>query len=197
MNDLNQTYWNNRYLKNETGWDIGYSSPSILNYFLNKIDKNVQIAIPGCGTSYEGYDLWKNGFQNISLLDLAPRAKTEFLNRFPDFPEDKYLVMSFLDISDTFDFVIEQTFFCALHPSERENYVKKMHSILNKGGILVGLLFGVEMEGGPPFGGNLSEYEQLFTPYFDILTLEWCDHSITARAGRELFVQLIKKELFV
>jgi methyl halide transferase len=197
MNDLNQTYWNNRYVKNETGWDIGYSSQSILNYFLNKIDKNVQIAIPGCGTSYEGYDLWKSGFQNISLLDLAPSAKTEFLNRFPDFPEDKYVVMNFLDISDTFDFVIEQTFFCALHPSERENYVKKMHSILNKGGILVGLLFGVEMEGGPPFGGNISEYERLFTPYFDILTLEWCDQSITARAGRELFVQLIKKELFV
>ena len=29
---LNKNYWNNRYKKKETGWDVGYASTPLKNY---------------------------------------------------------------------------------------------------------------------------------------------------------------------
>ena len=32
IEDLNNSYWNTRYQTNKTGWDIGYPSPSFIDY---------------------------------------------------------------------------------------------------------------------------------------------------------------------
>jgi hypothetical protein len=89
--------------------------------------------------------------------------------------------------------IIEQTFFCALPPAMREQYVLKMHQLLSKGGKLAGLLFNKKFEGGPPFGGSQAEYEQLFKDHFDFLKMELSQNSIFKRANSELFVEFQKK----
>ena len=64
-----------------------------------------------------------------------------------------------------------------------------MHTLLNTNGKLVGLLFNQTFEtDGPPFGGNQQEYEQLFTPKFNIKVLALCYNSFIKRAGTELFI---------
>ena len=99
----------------------------------------------------------------------------------------------FFEHSGQYDFIFEQTFFCALDPSLRERYVTKMNELLKPGGQLAGVMFNrVFEEDGPPFGGTKEEYEQRFSPFFDIKKMELCYNSILPREGNELFVRLQK-----
>ena len=69
-----------------------------------------------------------------------------------------------------------------------------MPELLNAGGKLVGLLFNTSFDKeGPPFGGNKEEYLGYFEEIFFIKKMEDCYNSIAPRAGRELFMILIKK----
>lgn len=64
-------YWNNRYLQNETGWDMGIISPPLKAYFDQLSDKTISILIPGGGNSYEANYLLENGFTHITVIDIA------------------------------------------------------------------------------------------------------------------------------
>ncbi len=194
MISLDKDYWNNRYINNETGWDIGYVSTPLKNYFDQLKDKNQKILIPGCGNAYEAEYLFKQGFKNVFIVDIAPEAVKSFKKRVPDFPESNIILSDFFELNQTWDLIIEQTFFCALNPAIREKYVQKMHKILAPNGKLVGLLFNCELNTEhPPFGGFKEEYEKLFSSYFNIKTMETCYNSIEPRKERELFIILEKK----
>lgn len=186
-------YWEERYQEGSDRWDIGYASPPIMEYVEEQVPLHANILYPGCGRGYEVIDLFKKGYDSIYALDESPTALNYINQNTPGFPEGQLLNKDFFDLGGSFDFIIEQTFFCALDPSLRERYVEKMHELLINNGILFGVLWSVDFPGGPPFGGNESEYRALFGGAFDILTLEACDNSIAPRAGRELFIQLRKK----
>ncbi|NKI30898.1 SAM-dependent methyltransferase [Croceivirga thetidis] len=189
---LNAAYWDNRYQENQLGWDIGYISTPLKNYADQLPDKSIRILIPGGGNSYEAEYLYKTGFKNTFVVDLAQTAKDNFLERFPDFPENQFIVKDFFDLEGTYDLILEQTFFCALHPSFRLTYAKKMHKLLVAGGRLVGLLFDFPLNGGPPFGGTKEEYLGYFEPYFKVGVFEQCYNSIPPRKGKELFMNLVR-----
>ncbi|RYF89397.1 MAG: SAM-dependent methyltransferase, partial [Chitinophagaceae bacterium] len=99
----------------------------------------------------------------------------------------------FFELHEQFDLIIEQTFFCALSPALRVAYVSHMYKLLKEEGKLAGLLFNRSFDGGPPFGGSKEEYVKLFSPLFEIVTMEACYNSIAPRAGSELFFILKKK----
>ncbi len=184
-------YWNQRYEQGETGWDIGYVSFPLKAYFDQLCKQELKILIPGSGNSYEAEYLFNKGFQNIYVLDISKNALENFKSRVPDFPAEQILHMDFFDLEDTFDLIIEQTFFCALHPSKRNQYVAKMQNLLNPDGTLVGLLFNIPLfEDHPPFGGSEKEYRELFSNYFKIDKMETAYNSIPERKGNELFFKL-------
>ena len=90
--------------------------------------------------------------------------------------------------------ILEQTFFCALHPSFRKSYTEKMNDLLKPKGKLVGVLFNDKMnDNEPPFGANADEYRNYFSPHFNFNVFESCYNSIEKRNGRELFIVLEKK----
>ena len=93
----------------------------------------------------------------------------------------------FFELRGEYDLILEQTFFCALDPTLREDYIKKMTELLSEDGKLVGLLFNTDFKSSPPFGGNLSEYQEQFAEYFEIIKMEPCYNSIAPRSGNELF----------
>lgn len=187
---LDSNFWNKRYVDNETGWDIGHASPAIVDFFKN-IDKNSKILIPGCGNAYEGEALFKQGFDNIILTDFAEEAKKNFLQRCPDFNPAQFLVGDFFGLNDSYDYIIEQTFFCALTPHLREKYAIKMKELLRPTGKLVGLMFDAPMNTEhPPYGGCKADYETLFGKYFKSVDLVSCEKSIAPRAGKELWIKI-------
>ena len=66
-----------------------------------------------------------------------------------------------------------------------------MKSILSDKGKLIGLLFDAPLNTeNPPFGGNKSTYEALFSAYFNQVSMIPCEHSIVPRAGKELWIEI-------
>lgn len=194
MQNFNSHYWNERYSKNETGWDLGVISTPLKSYIDQIENKSLRILIPGAGNCHEAEYLWCLGFKNISIIDLASKPLVEFRNRLPEFPVEQTILGNFFDLNETYDLILEQTFFCALSPSQRTSYVTKCSELLNVKGKLAGVLFNFELtEIGPPFGGSESEYQRLFSSYFDINTLEVCYNSEPSRKNKELFFIFEKK----
>ncbi len=190
---LNARYWDQRYVDQTWGWDIGYASPALVDY-TTLFDTGTRILIPGCGHAYEAEALWQKGYKNITLMDFSPTAKQRFLERVPEFPENQFLVGDFFEHSGSYDLILEQTFFCALDPSLRDKYVVKMNELLPAKGRLAGVLFNFPLtEQGPPFGGSEAEYHERFQSIFDIVKIQLCYNSIKPREGKEFFFELKKR----
>lgn len=188
---LSQEYWNNRYLQDQTGWDIGTVSTPLKEYIDQLSDKQISILIPGGGNSYEALYLLEQGFTDITVIDLAP-AVTEKLKKQTESYQSyiKILTGDFFELTGQYDLILEQTFFCAIDPALREHYVTKMSELLKPKGKLVGVLFNRSFEAGPPFGGSEAEYRALFASTFHQIHIEPCYNSISPRSGSELFVML-------
>ncbi|WP_052596169.1 methyltransferase domain-containing protein [Aureispira sp. CCB-QB1] len=191
---LSKDYWQNRYQEDRTGWDAGQITTPIKEYFDNVDHKQLKLLIPGCGNAHEAAYLFQQGFKNIYLCDWAQAPLDSFAAEHPNFPKEQLICANFFDLElGAFDVIIEQTFFCAIDPALRSNYAQKAASLLKNGGILVGLLFGKELDlEGPPFGGTKAEYLTYFTPYFSSIQMESCTNSIRPRLGSELFIELRK-----
>ncbi len=191
---LDENYWEERWINEKTNWDIGYSSPAIEEYILQYPNKEASILIPGCGNAYEVEFLWNRGFSNITVLDISTTAAQILRDKYQDRKGVTVICEDFFNHHGKYDLVIEQTFFCALHPDLRPQYVNKMHGLLNKGGRIIGVLFNRVFEkDGPPFGGSVLEYQNLFNNDFEIQKMEECYNSIEARKGSEVFINLQKQ----
>lgn len=191
---LTENFWQNRYETSQTGWDLGTVSPPLQTYFDQLTNKDLRILIPGAGNAYEAEYLHRAGFRNVYVADIVRLPLANLQKRVPDFPAGHLLHADFFELSETFDLIIEQTFFCALEPALRSAYAKKCASLLKSGGKLVGLLFNtIFSKDGPPFGGTEEEYRTYFEPYFNLRTFAPACNSVKPRAGTELFMILIKK----
>ncbi|HAR19131.1 MAG TPA: SAM-dependent methyltransferase [Cytophagales bacterium] len=193
-NQLDQNYWNERWQKNETGWDMGQASTAIVEYMAQFPNKNARILIPGCGNAYEAEFLVANGFTNITLIDIAPKAVEALQEKFAEIPQVTVLCEDFFNHKGCYELIIEQTFFCAIPPFRRKEYVEKTATLLNENGKIIGVLFDKQFnQPFPPFGGCPCEYKPIFEPHFTIKTMDECYNSIPSRANAEVFINLIKK----
>ena len=189
---LDQEYWDNQWKAESTGWDLGKASPPLVSFIDSIEDKDASILIPGCGNAHEAEYLLERGFQNITLIDISPTATDILRNKFNGNSKITVKTGDFFDLTETFDLIIEQTFFCALPPTMRQKYVWKMHNLLKPKGNLAGLLFNRDFDGGPPFGGSKEEYEKLFSSAFHFNTIESASNSVEPRMSSELFVKFQK-----
>ena len=191
---LSESFWDDRWKNQETGWDVGYASP-VLCRFIDKIeDKDAAILIPGCGNAYEAEYLVSKGFKSITLMDISETAVKAVKEKFKNNEAVNVLHQDFFKHEGRYDYILEQTFFCALDPDLRSDYVSQMHRLLKTGGLLEGLLFGVNFEKSrPPFGGTKEEYISLFSGKFEIIEISFTDESIKPRLGTELAVSFAKR----
>ena len=194
MEVIDKNFWEKRWENNETGWDAGTITAPLKAYFDQLKDKNIKILIPGCGNAHEAEYLFEQGFKNTYIIDIAPQALESFSKRVPHFPKENLICDDFFNHQNQYDLIVEQTFFCALDPTLRDNYIKKMNELLKPNGKLVGLLFNIPLNTThPPFGGNKEEYQKQFSPFFNFKYFENCYNSIKPRENNELFVVLEKK----
>ncbi len=186
-------YWDKLFEKNHLGWDIGYVSTPLKEYFDQLKDKSIKILVPGSGRGWEVEYLYKSGFRNVFYHDFSSLAHEAFLKRVPGFPQDQMLQEDFFALRGSYDLVVEQTFFSALPKSRREDYARQMYDLLNPGGKFVGLLFNHEFpHDSPPFGGSIKVYKLLFFKLFTAITFEIAYNSIKSRKEREFFIILEK-----
>lgn len=190
---LDGDYWGARYDRGETGWDVGAPTPPLRTYIDQLTDKGSRILFPGAGRAWEAEYAHRVGFTNVFVLDLTDAPFNDLLKRCPDFPRQHLITGDFFSHEGRYDRIIEQTFFCALDPQLRPQYVEHMHGLLAPGGKLVGVLFdSLPNPEGPPFGGTLEEYQGTFGHWFPDVSFERCHNSIPPRAGREWWVNAKK-----
>ena len=191
---IDPTYWEKKYEAGYTGWDIGHISPPIKAYIEQLKNKEISILIPGAGNAYEAEYLFNSGFKNITVLDFAKYPLDNLKKRIPNFPDSNLCKEDFFEHQSKYDLILEQTFFCALDPSLRKRYAQKMNDLLNDNGIVAGVLFDFPLtDDGPPYGGSLEEYKNIFSNVFKIKTLDRCFNSLKPRLGTELFIIFEKK----
>ena len=191
-NQLDTKFWDQLWKTKDTGWDLKQVSPPLQLYFDAMTCKNKSILIPGCGNAYEAEYLLNNGFKNITIIDISPTLCNQLIKKNKKYAGKQLTIIcgDFFKHTGQYDFIIEQTFFCALEKTRRQEYVEKMKTLLKPTGILAGLLFNKEFEKSPPFGGSSKEYKKLFASYFEILQLKTAKNSIAPRAGTELFFEM-------
>ena len=191
---LDGNYWSSRYNDGTSAWDLGEVSPPLKNYIDQVEDKNIRVLIPGCGNTYEADYLLKMGFTDITVIDIAPALVAHLKEKYKDEPNIKIILGDFFKHEGKYDLILEQTFFCAIDPALRKDYVAKMPELLAPNGKLVGVLFNRQFEEqGPPFGGTKEEYEPMFAKDFILKTFEPCYNSFSKRKDSELFINLVKK----
>lgn len=187
----NEEYWSQRYQTGNIPWDAGEITTPIKEYADQLIDKDLRILIPGAGSGYEAEYFWNKGFKNVAVIDLSVLPLKNLKNRCPEFPDAQLIEGDFFSHQGKYDRIIEQTFFCALHPTQRPAYIEKMHSLLVPGGRLVGVLFDDPLfTEHPPYGGNEQDYRKLFFPRFEEHVFSRCHNSIPPRQGREFFINV-------
>ncbi|SHH67508.1 methyltransferase domain-containing protein [Winogradskyella jejuensis] len=198
MNLSEQNYWTQRYKEERTGWDIGYASTPIKTYIDQLQDKTIKILIPGAGNAYEAEYLFNIGFKNVFVMDISEIPLEDFKKRNPDFPKEELLHEDFFNHNETYDLIMEQTFFCSFVPTDknRNAYVKQMHQLLKANGKLVGLWFDFPLTGDMekrPFGGDKQLYLKYLAPHFTTKVFDKSYNSIPERADKELFGVFIAK----
>jgi SAM-dependent methyltransferase len=197
-------FWSGLWQEGRTRWDIGYAVPIITDYAAQLADKSMKILIPGAGNGYEAEHLHNHGFTNVYVLDIAKQPLDNLKARAEGFPARHLINQNFFEHEGKYDLILEYLFFITLHPSIRPEYPKKIYSLLNPEGRLVGSLLNDKLDDidkledrqeGPPYGGTKEEYIKYFEPYFDVKVYETAYNSIKPREGRELFINFVKKEL--
>ena len=193
-NDINKSgFWEHRYEKGEIGWDLGAETP-VFKTISEKL-KPGKVCILGCGNGYDAISFSKKGFSvtavdfaktPINNLQIAARSlslsietiKKDIFDLIPDY-------------SSQFDYIIEQTCFCAIDPRKRQQYSNLVHDLLKVGGKLIGLWMPLDkdiIDGGPPFGVKENEIKKLFSTKWKITEDCFPTQSIEARKGREKLI---------
>ena len=189
--NFDEQYWTERYDAGKDGWDLGCISPPIKEYIDQLTNKDIKILIPGAGNSHEAEYIHNQGFTNLYVCDISNVPLDNLKDRVTTFPKDNLIHGNFFEIQDEFDLVLEQTFFCALNPLLRQDYIEQMSKIIKPKGSLIGLLFSMEFDKeGPPFGGVINNYKAMFSKKFDIKVITPCTNSIESRMGSELFINM-------
>jgi 2-polyprenyl-3-methyl-5-hydroxy-6-metoxy-1,4-benzoquinol methylase len=167
-----QEFWQERFEKNETGWDRGSASPQLLNWLGSGALQPCRIAVPGCGSGWEVAELAGRGF-DVTGIDYTAAAveKTRAL-LFGRTLEAEVLQADVLthQPQTLFDAIYEQTCLCAIHPEYWIQYAKQLHAWLKPEGSLWVLFMQMMRPAateqglivGPPYHCDINGMRALF-----------------------------------
>ena len=190
-------YWDKKYILNESKWDIGKPTPIFVDWF-QKNKKIKKILVPGAGRGHDAFFLASRG-HDVYALDFSQEAVTYMKKKANNHNININILNN--DIFDVkkyyghFDMILEYTFFCAILPSLRIEYIKTAFNLLKNNGSFLGILFPLNKpldEEGPPFGVPLSRTLNMFLEYFKIIDCYESPLSVKPRSGNERFIHMRK-----
>ena len=190
--------WQGHYESDDLGWDLGQVAPPFVKLWKEEKLPVGKALVPGCGRGHEVIFLAENGFE-VTAIDFSEGAIT-YLERALEKRSLKGRVLHqnffCLDKSHdgVYDLVLEQTFFCAIAPRQRQDYVRNVTRILKPGGMLVGLFYNTDKEGGPPYNTTREDIAVNFAKNFKILELDKTTLSAEQRKDKEWLGIFEKKD---
>ena len=184
---MSQQYWEQRYLAQDMPWEKGAASPGLVDFLAANPDlPRGTVCVPGCGTGHDAREFARAGFATFGY-DIAPsgirlaREKTIAAGLSATFELGDFLRD---EPPQKFDWLFEHTLFCAIQPSERDDYVRAATRWLPAGGNYLAVNYLIPDTDGPPFGTTREEIWESFSPHFELLT-EWVPRSYPNRTNLE------------
>lgn len=191
--------WEQAWQEGRTGWDRGQAAPPLLEYLeAHPTTGTPRALIPGCGAGYDVFALAAAGFEATGL-DIAPTAGARFAQLHAQQPQlqgnASILIADFFseqEVQGPFDVIWDYTFLCAIDPTLRESWAKRMSELLASDGELVTLIFPVLSDElpasdapGPPYPLHPELVKPLLAPYFSLHSIARPAHSHPERANKE------------
>ncbi|MZH02594.1 MAG: methyltransferase domain-containing protein [Nitrospinae bacterium] len=189
--------WQDHYESNDLGWDLGQVAPPFVKLWEEGKLPMGNVLVPGCGRGHEVVFLAENGFE-VTAVDFSRGAVT-YLERALEERNlnGRVLHQDFFGMDNShdgiYDLVLEQTFFCAISPRKRQDYVQNVTRLLKPRGILVGLFYHTDKEGGPPYNTTREDIERIFSVNFEIQELDKTSLSHEQRKDKE-WLGILKKK---
>jgi SAM-dependent methyltransferase len=184
--------WDENYEQGTDGWDLGRSTPAFQQLAARTPRQLVpgRMIVPGAGRGHDAREFARHGFQ-VTAVDFASHAIQEMRRlAAPEAPveilqHDIFTLPGTLDHS--FDYVLEYTCFCAIHPARRPEYADLVTRLLKPHGIFIDLAFPLDgRPGGPPFAVSVPEILGLFQGRgFTLLSRETPAESVSPRRHAE------------
>lgn len=190
-------FWSTLYRTGDTRFDKGRVAPPIARMARDGDLPRGRILVPGAGLGHEAVFLAQLGFATTAV-DLAPEAceaiaaSARALGIPLEVRCEDALVETLRTRRGQFDAIAEHTFFCAIDPSLRPDYVDACAGLLRPGGVLAGLFFVLGRPGGPPFDVTEREIRGLFGVRFALERLRPAPDSFPERQGRELEFRFVR-----
>ena len=187
---MSREFWESRYQAGDMPWEKGAPSPGLVDFLAAHPDlPRGAVGVPGCGSGHDVREFAKAGF-DVSGFDIAPsavqigaertiaaglRAKFQLADFLRDEPPQK------------FDWLFEHTLFCAIQPTERDDYVRAVLRWLKPEGQYLAVNYLIPDQDGPPFGTTREELWRRFSPHFELVE-ELVPRSYPNRTGLELLL---------
>ena len=196
-NGYSQEDWQRHYDEDDLGWDLGQVAPPFVKLFESKLIVPGKTLIPGCGRGHEVIYFAENGFE-VTAVDYSSGAVNHLKSTVQERNiKCEVLHMNFFEMdavhNGVYDLMIEQTFFCAISPEQRTSYVATVTRALKQGGMLAGLFYHTEEEGGPPFNTTREDIVKHFSDSFEIKHLSKTEDSADQRKNKERLAILVKR----
>ena len=166
QNNLDAHYWEDRYRNQQTGWDRGEPSPSLIRWLDSDELSLCRIVVPGAGHGHEVCELARRGFP-VTALDFAETPVRKLRSRLEQEGLQAEVVQTdvlHFEPARLFDAVYEQTCLCALNPKQWAAYEQRLSSWLAEGGRLYVCFMQTCRRDGPPFHCPEADMRALFAP---------------------------------
>lgn len=167
----NAALWDARYREKDIPWDKSEATPVLVDLLVASEATGTSwghVLVIGCGCGHDAGAIagaGENIVASVTAIDLSETAVGLARAAYPlvdaqqqdlfDLPDD---------FAGAFDTVWEHTCFCAIHPHQREAYIRAVRRALKPGGQLIGLFFTIEKEShdGPPFKSTQESIRATF-----------------------------------
>ena len=119
-------FWNDCYDKNDTGWDLGGTTPIFVDW-CNNLNEKKKICIPGSGNGYDALYFADMGHQ-VTTIDFAEEPikklkKQSKINNLNINIIQKDIFDLGQEFHNKFDYIVEYTCYCAIDPKMRNKYI--------------------------------------------------------------------------
>lgn len=193
---MSATDWEALYQAGDMRWEKGAASPGLVDFIAAHPElPRGTVLVPGCGTGNDVGEWARAGFA-VTGMDLAPSAIRLAEEKLRAASLRAELVLGdFLAQAPAvpFDVVFEHTLFCAIQPSQRDDYIQALLRWLKPHGTFLAIhymLRGNELE--PPFGVSQEELMERFLPHFELVE-GYVPRSYANRTGLELLLHWRRK----
>ncbi|XP_031473360.1 probable thiocyanate methyltransferase 2 [Nymphaea colorata] len=187
-----QDRWNKCYEDGVIPWDLGQATPLVVHLVQSGSLPKGRGLVPGCGTGYDVVEM-ASPERYVVGLDISEKAMArsrELFSSVPNVDNFTFVAADFFNwkTTESFDFIFDYTFFCAIDPSMRSAWAKRMHELLTVDGELIILMFPVDdHSGGPPFKVSVEAYDEVLRALgFEVIKVEDNEYAVESRKGREI-----------